>query len=316
MVSTSSYKYINLLFRITLGIGAVIYIYFKLKDEWLIALNKVKLSEVNVGLLFIAFLLVFINWGMEALKWKYAIHNSVKISFFKAFKFTLTGITAGLLTPNRVGEIPFRALMLGKNKFKEVTLKTILSSYSQALVTVIIGTVGLLFMQDLFIFKIDVKIICAVLVLCCVFMLLLYFKVGGFISLLEKIKYFKNKQIGEAINSFSEQSLVIILFFSLIRYMVFSIQYYIILNAFNIEFSTASTILLIPVCFMLASIIPTILISEIAVRASVAIFVFGIISDLDVSIMAASITLWGLNVAFPALLGMFNLQQIKILSAS
>ena len=316
MVSTSSYKYINLLFRLTLGIGAVIYIYFKLKDDWLLTINKVKLSEVNVGLLFIAFLLVFINWGMEALKWKYAIHNSVKISFIKAFKFTLTGITAGLLTPNRVGEIPFRALMLGKNKFKEVTLKTILSSYSQALVTVIIGTVGLLFMQDLFIFKIDVKIICEVLILCCVLMLLLYFKVGEFISLLEKIKYFKNKQIGEAINSFSVQSLTIILFFSLIRYMVFSIQYYLILNAFNIEFSITTTILLIPVCFMLASIIPTILISEIAVRASVAIFIFGMISDLDVSIMAASITLWTLNVAFPALLGMFNLQQIKILSAS
>ena len=279
-------------------------------------MRKIRLSEVNISLLFIAFLFVFINWGMEAIKWKYTIHNSAKISLFKAFKYTLTGITAGLLTPNRIGEIPFRALMLGKDKFKEITLKTIVSSYSQVLITVLIGTLGLFFTQDLFTFSLDVRIIFVGLILCCLLMLLLYFKVGRLVHLLEKIKYFKKKQIGEAINSFSIKSLAIISILSLVRYIVFSLQYYFILNAFGIEFTTVSSVFLIPVCFIIGSVIPTILISEIAVRASVAIFVFGVISDLDVFIMAASIILWVFNVAFPALLGLFNLKQIKILSAS
>ncbi len=72
-------------------------------------------------------------------------------------------------------------------------------------------------------------------------------------------------------------------------------------------------IFLIPVCFLLASSIPTILISEIGVRGSVALFVFGVVSDLDIQIIMASVLLWLINVALPALLGLLNLKELKLL---
>ena len=63
---------------------------------------------------------------------------------------------------------------------------------------------------------------------------------------------------------------------------------------------------------MIASIVPTILLSEIGVRSSVAIFVFGIVSHDTMAVVLSSVTLWAINIALPGLLGVLNLKQLKI----
>ncbi len=314
MANKVSYKYINLLFRLFLGVGAVIYIYYKIREDWGTTLVQVDFSNIETNFLLLAFLFVFLNWGVEALKWKYAIRKTLNISFFKAFNYVLTGITAGLLTPNRIGEVPFRALLLGKKYFKEITLKTIVSSYSQLIITFIIGIFALMVTYHLFDLGFNVILLFGVLILIAIVMLLLYFKLHYVKLLLYKIPYLKKNQLADALGVFSYKELFVILGLSFLRYLIFSIQYFLILEAFGIDMINLTSILLIPVCFMIASFIPTILFSEIAVRASVALFIFGLISDVNISIMAASIMLWGINVAFPALLGLFNLRKIKILS--
>ena len=54
--------------------------------------------------------LVFVNWGFEAKKWKLLITPIQKMSFFTAFKSVLTGVTLSLNTPNRIGEYGGRIL--------------------------------------------------------------------------------------------------------------------------------------------------------------------------------------------------------------
>lgn len=99
---------------------------------------------------------------------------------------------------------------------------------------------------------------------------------------------------------------------SVLRYVIFSLQFYLVLFAFDVHLMGYREIMLIPVCFMIASIIPTILLSEIGVRGSVALFVFGFISEAGVSIIMASVTLWLLNVALPGVIGIPGLRKIKI----
>ena len=65
-------------------------------------------------------------------------------------------------------------------------------------------------------------------------------------------------------------------------------------------------------CFMLTSVIPTILISEIGVRGSVALIVFGVITDNGLALLVASVLLWIINVATPALMGLLYINQLKI----
>lgn len=307
---TLLYKYINLLLRFAIGVVAVWFIYIKINNEFI---EHLDFKNVNVGLILIIILLLFANWGLEALKWKFAIRSVEKISFIKAFKIIFTGITMGLLTPNRVGEIPSRAILLSKDKFKEITLKTIVASFSQVWITFLFGGIGLLLVWDYFQTSISVFFITIFITIVLGLLLLFYFNVRKLDSLFKKFKFLREKELIKALNDFSFGDLLKLLFLSFLRYIIFYIQYWLILKAFGIELSIWNEVFLIPVCFLFTSFIPTILISEIGVRGSVALFVFGLVSDMELQIVLASVSLWLINVALPALLGLYNLKELKLL---
>ena len=291
---------------------AVWFIYVRIEDDFLVKFQQIALNEIHIGLIIVATLLVGLNWGLEAVKWKYAIRKVEKITIFDAFKFTITGITIGLITPNRIGEIPARALLLNKNSFSDLTLKTIVASFSQLMITLLIGTIGFVFIHDQFNLEVSSTILNFVLLCSTFVLLLLYFKVNRLEAQFNSIKYFRNKELFKALSEFSFVELSNLLLLSFLRYLVFSIQFWLVLKAFGITLLNLEDILLIPVCFMFASFIPTIIISEIGVRSSVALFVFGLISDMDIQIILASTLLWLINVAVPASIGLLSLKEFKI----
>ena len=48
--------------------------------------------------------MMFLNWLVEALKWRYMISKIENISIMTAYRAVLTGITVSTFTPNRIGE--------------------------------------------------------------------------------------------------------------------------------------------------------------------------------------------------------------------
>ncbi len=288
------------------------FIYRNVETDFLETLENVEYHYVEFGYIILTILLLFFNWGLEAVKWKYVIRKTERISILKSFKLTLTGITLGFLTPNRVGEIPGRAIILGRTNFKEIILKTGVASFGQVLITLFLGTVGLAFTFKHFDNVIDPLIGIVILVLLLFFLLMIYFKTSKLEPVLNRVKFIRERELFKSFSDFTIIELSNILMLSLLRYAVFAIQFYLVLLAFGISLTSLDEILLIPVCFLIASFIPTILISEIGVRGSVALFVFGTVSDLDIQIILASIVLWFINVGIPALLGLFNLKELKL----
>lgn len=313
MKNKKLYKYINLLLRYTIGVLAVGFIYYRLKDEFVDQLQFLRLSSINYILLFIVLILMFFNWGIESIKWKFAIKKIENITFVKAFKYTLTGITFSLLTPNRIGEIPARALLLNKNKLTELILKTIVSSYSQLLITLFLGSISLVFTINYFKLAFSSTFIIVGLSSFTILLGLIYFQVNSFENYFNRFEYFKKRQLFSALSTFTRKELFKILALSFLRYLVFFLQFFLVLKAVGVNISNFQEIMLIPLCFMITSCIPTLLISEIGVRGSVALFIFGVVSDMEIEIILASILLWLINVAVPALLGVFNLKEVKIL---
>jgi len=307
------YKYINLLLRFIIGVVAVWFIYKKLNTNFIDNLNQIDITDLNWSLILLTISLLFVNWGMEAIKWRFAIRGIEKITISKAFKLTLTGITIGLLTPNRIGEIPARALLLNKGLFKEIALKTTVSSFSQVIITFLLGGLGLILTQKYFKLGLDSLFLNAIVLISLMVLLTLYFRVNKLTPIFKKIRILKNQELVNALLDFQFIELFTLLIFSFLRYIVFFLQYWLILQAFGVELNSVGEILLIPVCFLFASSIPTILISEIGVRGSVALFVFGVVSDMEIQIVLASITLWLINVAIPVLIGLFNLKELKLL---
>ncbi|MGE0560934.1 MAG: flippase-like domain-containing protein [Flavobacteriales bacterium] len=306
MNNKARYKYFNLIIRSIIGIAALLFIYFKLKDSYYYQLNELDTTSINFLFIVITFLLSFFNWGLESLKWKYLISKIKEVTFIQAYKIILTGIAMSLVTPNRVGEIPVRAYLLNdKENLSKLTYATFIGSFTQLLATIFFGTVGVFYTITWFDFYLSNSILITLIIF--TLLLLLLFMFSNKIK--DKILNLFNKQSSI---DFSRSELTKTLIFSILRYMIFVLQYYFLLEAFGIHFTSLVSFWLIPLCFFVASSIPTFLISEIGVRSSVAIIVFGVLSNNDVAIIASSVTLWTINIAIPAIFGIGFIKQLKI----
>ena len=82
----SIYKYINLLFRFAIGVLAVWFIYIKLKEDIIDKGDLIRIADINITLIIFTVLLLFVNWGLEALKWRFANRRIDSMSILKAYK--------------------------------------------------------------------------------------------------------------------------------------------------------------------------------------------------------------------------------------
>ena len=92
-------------------------------------------------------LLMFINWSIEAIKWKISVSEIQKVSFTKALKAVLSGVSFSVSTPNRVGEYLGRVLYMDEgNRLKTISV-TIAGSISQLIITLLMGLTGLIILR-------------------------------------------------------------------------------------------------------------------------------------------------------------------------
>ena len=302
------YKYFSLIIKILIGLGALGFILVKLKHGFHNNISSINNSGINYGYIFMALTLMLFNWGIETYKWNFLIKKIVELSFFKAFKIVITGITISLITPNRIGEIPGRVYLLNrKSRNRDLIWLTTMGSFTQLVCTVLFGGIGLMFTYEYFHSYLSSKML---IVLFTTFLLitLLFFAIPFFARKIKSLK----KLLSEKALQVSGVDILQVQLISVLRYFIFFFQYLLILWAFNINVFEIEEIMLIPVCFFVASIIPTILLSEIGVRSSVAIFIFGMVSDNTMAIVLSSVVLWTINIALPGLLGILNLNQLKI----
>ena len=116
-----------------------------LEESWLNI--KASFTDTRVGSFILVFVLMFINWSLEALKWKISVQSVQPVSFFRSLKAIFSGVSFSITTPNRVGEYFGRMLYMNEgNRLKIISL-TILGSMSQLIVTILFGLSGLLILQ-------------------------------------------------------------------------------------------------------------------------------------------------------------------------
>ena len=93
--------------------------------------------------------------------------------------------------------------------------------------------------------------------------------------------------------------------------MVFSLQYFILLLFFEVDINLFDSLIMSSLVFFTISIIPTIAITEIGVRGSLAIYFFGLISSNNIGILTATFSLWIVNLVLPALIGIIFVYNLK-----
>jgi len=274
---------------------------------------------VKVQLCIVLFL-VFVNWGIESIKWKYLIRKIENVPFFKSFSSVLSGIAVSTFIPNRVGEFFGRVFVLDKASRIEGILITILGSISQLLITILAGSFSLAIFLPRFLWHIEnltgtlyYGLILTILIMDTLF-LSIYFNISLLYSLRDKIcvrRWIKLRKFFNVFSYYSFPELFRVITYSFLRYLVFSIQFYILLRMFSVPVPFFDGLIIIAIIFFIMTIIPTIALTELGIRGTVAIYLFGVYfsrihamnESVSIGVLSASTLLWIINLALPALVG-------------
>jgi hypothetical protein len=268
----------------------------------------------------LVFVLMLINWGIEARKWQLLLLPIQKMPFLRAFKATLTGVSFAMNTPNRIGEYGGRMLFVDEgNRLKSVSL-TIAGSFSQLIVTLILGVAGLYVLSDELMQKeqlsglaIWFKSIRWMLVIITLVCLLIYFRISWIIKGIERLPGLTTfVQHIAVMEELSVTLLLRVLSLSLLRFIVFTIQYNLLLQVLHVGVDVWVGFWLVSVLFLCLAIWPTIAILELGLRWEYSLFLFSLYSSNTVGIYAVATAIWLINLVVPAMAGSLFLLGLRI----
>jgi hypothetical protein len=273
--------------------GAIYYIYWHFNGDKKIDFNQIK-NYLTFKTLLILTLFSSLNWILEIFKWRHLVSSFKKVSFFEAMEQSLGSLTASIFTPNRIGEYGAKALYFPKENTKQIVLLNFVGNSSQMFITTVFGFIGFsLIGFRLFQFYSIWIVFGSIIIGIFVIYLFRNIKIYGFSikKLVQKIVAFKHE--------FHRNNL----WFSMMRYLVFSFQFLFLLCVFDIELEFTVALGTIFTMYFLASIIPTIHFMDVAIKGSVALFLFGQLGVEDWKIAAIISIMWVFNLVLPLLIG-------------
>jgi len=323
----------NILIRIAIVVVVYVYIYYQLFYKRDINVTIGLLDDMMANKMFLPFfitasVMMLGNLFLEAKKWQYLISLKEKVSMSTSFKAVFTGLSVSVFTPNRVGEFLGRIFFLKKTEPIEGIFMTVIGSISQLLVTIVVGCLSLAFFLPVYYAPADfpTELLMGALYvlgfLANIIFLGLYLNISIITDISRRIFKPEWKHWNHYIEVFSlykTSELLKVFGLSLLRYMVFSTQFFLFLRAFDVPLSIGEAMMLIPVIYLVTTSIPTIALSELGVRGSVSVFFIGVfmaghfvgVGDLQLRVFAASTCIWLINIALPALIGTFFVFHLR-----
>jgi hypothetical protein len=251
-------------------------------------------------------LLMFLNWFLEALKWKYLLRNVEKISTWRAIESVFCGLTWAVFTPNRIGEYGGRVFFLSPRKRVIGVISMSVGAIGQMVITNVLGSLALLWFVISFMnLNVIVNFALTFLVaIFCSFFLVFYFNIQLIDSLLAKVKFIKPfRRFFSILAKYKKADLLRILTYCMSRFAVFTTQYCLVILLLIPEIPVFPMIMILFILFFVQSALPSLDIFDIGVRALTATYFFSFLTDHELAIMAATACIWLVNLIIPAILG-------------
>lgn len=304
-------KYLfSIILKLVIVISAFYFIYQKI-----FLTNQFDLSDIifdltiNWGLhvIYLLFFMTISNWFLEIKKWQTLVKEIKQITFFESLQQSLGSLTASLITPNRIGEYGAKAIYYPKEQQKKILFLNFVSNTIQMLVTVIFGAAGLFIIYeslDLSFHAQEQNILLAALVVILFCLAVFYFRENIWNKFLKKVIYY--------FRSISTDTILKTVQFSIIRYLIFSHQFYFLLVIFGVELDYLTVMGIISSMYIIASIIPGFVIFDFIIKGSVAISLFGIFGVDELVVLTITTTMWMLNFALPSIAGSYFVLTFKL----
>lgn len=303
LISYKAKQFLVFLVKLLIVIGALYFIYKQLANN-----NALQWQEFYVlvttnwtfATVFLLLLFSFTNRFLEILKWKNLVLVVKKIAIQEASKQVLAALTAGIFTPNGVGEYAGKALYFDKNQTKTIVFLNLVCNGVQMILTVFFGVLGLFYLGY---FLYGVYVLFALVLLFIVLFFTKKITIKGY-SLNKLV--FKIKEIPKQIHNKNTM-------LAMGRYLVFSHQYYFLFTVFGVQnISYLDLMATISVVYFLASCLPSFQFLDFAVKGSVGVYFFGKLDINEWIVVFVSTLMWFLNVVLPVFIGSYFVLSFKV----
>lgn len=263
-------------------------------------------------------LLLPVNWGLESLKWRYLLRPFWHIPWKQALKGVVAGVSLSLFTPNRVGEYVGRVLAVPARHNAHAVLAMLAGSYAQLLVILSLGAAGFIFFLDTVMegFQLPSQKWWWLAVPALLLLFLAFFNLGR-LALLARLLPLPRRlvRLMLMLRQYRRQQLMAALGLALLRYGVYSVQYFGLLAFFGIEIPPAAAFAGIATIFLIQTSIPLPPAVALLVRGEAALAVWGAFSPNALGILAATFGLFIINLCVPALLGLVFIVRTNVLKS-
>ncbi|WP_395056882.1 hypothetical protein [Flavobacterium sp.] len=307
LISHKAKQFLVLVVKLLIVGGSFYFIYDQLahneKLEWQKFVDLFN-SKITIWSVLLILFLSFLNRFLEILKWQNLVLFIKQISIGEASKQVLGALTAGLFTPNGIGEYAGKALFFEKIKTKKIIFLNLICNGIQMILTIVFGVFGLLYFNSQF-NVITSRTVAILFGICILLFGIVFFSkkinIKGYS--VEKLIH-KTNEIPKRIHQKN-----ILLAFG--RYLVFSHQYYFLFLIFGVDLPYLILMATISSVYFLASSLPTFQFLDFAVKGSVAVFFFGLLGVNEWIVVFISTLMWFLNVVIPVTIGSYFVLNFK-----
>jgi hypothetical protein len=289
------YSFIYKTSRIAIFIGILFYFYYafnsgRLTFDGVLAVKPLSLT--------IAFLLIFVNYGLESYKW--FLLNTEEKTMLKCVKSVLSGCGISLLVPFKWMNFLGWAYNSEPKEWRKLMWSTFPSAFAQNIITLAF-TVA--FLPWLFLSQTAISLVG------------LYYLFGVFIVVFSVVFYFKffkspfniqlfSGQLSLKSLGFENSVLKRVLMASFLRYTTFILQYVLLFNAFDVSMGISTVLVGSALTMGLTSFFPVSFLGKLGIRETIGISVFSAFSgSIEPQVLAVTISVWIFNVLVPAVIG-------------
>ncbi|MES2704090.1 MAG: lysylphosphatidylglycerol synthase transmembrane domain-containing protein [Bacteroidota bacterium] len=265
------------------------------------------------GYLAASIVLMILNQVLETGKWYLLCRMIAPLTFAKALRSYLAGIAVALVTPNRIGDYPARILYLGgKSTFRYISV-AVLGIMAQLSAIFLFGLAGLIYYNSVFP-SFAAKMVLAGCAIANVLLIIGYWRFRLWLPALARMPRLRRfAAYGRLLARFSSAAQLRVLLISVARFGIFTAQYLFLLRWMNVSVPLVDGFWTAALFFWAMAVIPSIAFTGVIIRTKVSMMLFGHFSANTVGIVAATVGIWILNLAVPAIIGSILMIRTRLL---
>ncbi len=268
------------------------------KLDW----SEIQFDDFQLIPFIVCFLFVPLNWYFEWIKWELLLQSINEEKNPNRLTAFVSGIVSSFLTPAFSGNFLGRIIYFEGNKRWKLTVYSMVSNFSQFTVCMFFGAIAgilLTLQHKSYLGELGIAFI-----------------IGATITSL--LIYFFGEILASPIKIQRVQSMILlvkkgpsrlqVMGYSLLRYLVFVLQFSLALAAFGIAFNWELTLWLALV-YMAVTLTPSLFFGKIIMRESIAVSILGLAGIAAFPVLFASLTTWFFNLLIPTFISVFLIKS-------